>query len=53
MPTPLHIEQFASAAVTIRGIELVQQIQKHPFKIGTLGRRSAPMPELWNAVLAA
>ena len=49
----LGFKRFDSAAVTIRGIELVQKIQKHQFKIGTLGGRSAPMPELWNAVLAA
>jgi len=30
-----------------------QKIQKHQFKISTLGGRSATMPELWNAVLAA
>jgi hypothetical protein len=40
------------AAVTISGIELVQKIQKHQFKTGKLGCRSATVPELWNAVLA-
>jgi transposase-like protein len=46
-------KRFDNAAVTISGIELVQKIQKHQFKIGKLGGRSATMPELWNAVLAA
>jgi hypothetical protein len=41
------------AAVTISGIELLLKIQKHQFKTGKLGHRSATIPELWNAVLAA
>jgi transposase-like protein len=49
----LGFKRFDSATVTISGIELVQKIQKHQFKISTLGSRSAPMPELWKAVLAA
>jgi transposase-like protein len=49
----LGFQRFESAAVTISGIELVQKIQKQQFKTGTLGGRSATMPELWNAVLAA
>jgi hypothetical protein len=49
----LGFKRFDSAAVTISGIELVRKIQKHQFKISTLGGRSAPMPELWDAVLAA
>jgi transposase-like protein len=49
----LGFKRFDRAAVTISGIELVQKIQKHQFKISRLGGRSAPMPELWNAVLAA
>ena len=49
----LGFKRFDHAAVTISGIELMQKIQKHQFKIGKLGGRSATMPELWNAVLAA
>jgi len=49
----LGFKRFDHAAVTISGIELVQKIQKHQFKTGKLGGRSATMPELWNAVLAA
>jgi transposase-like protein len=49
----LGFKRFDRAAVTISAIKLVQKIQKHQFKISTLGGRSATMPELWNAVLAA
>jgi transposase-like protein len=49
----LGFKRFENAAVTISGIELVQKIQKRQFKIGKLGGRSATIPELWNAVLAA
>ena len=49
----LGFKRFDNAAVTISGIELVQKIQKHQFKSGKLGGRSATVPELWNAVLAA
>ena len=49
----LGFKRFDNAAVTIRGIELVQKIQKHPFKTGKLGGSAATMPELSNAVLAA
>jgi transposase-like protein len=49
----LGFKWFDSAAVTISGIELVQKIQKHQFKTGTLDGRSATMPELCNAALAA
>ena len=49
----LGFKRFDNAAVTIRGIELVQKIQKQQFKTGRLGGRSATMLELWNAVLAA
>ena len=49
----LGFKRFDHAAVTISGIELVQKIQKYQFKTGKLGGRSATMPELWNAVLAA
>ena len=49
----LGFKRFESAAVTISGIELVQKIQKQQFKTDTLGGRSATMPELWHAVLAA
>jgi transposase-like protein len=49
----LGFKRFDNAAVTISGIELVQKIPKHQFKTGKLGGRSATLPKLWNAVLAA
>jgi transposase-like protein len=49
----LGFKRFDSATVTISGIGLVQKIKKHPFKTGTLCGRSATMPEVWTAVLAA
>jgi hypothetical protein len=42
----LGFKRFDSATVTISGIELVQKIKKHQFKTGTLGGRSATMPEV-------
>jgi transposase-like protein len=42
----LGFKRFDSAAVTISGIELVQKIQKHQFKISALRGRSATTPEL-------
>ncbi|HTF71762.1 MAG TPA: hypothetical protein VK638_54755 [Edaphobacter sp.] len=41
----LTFKWFDSAVVTVSRIELVQKIHKHQFKIGTLGGRSATMPE--------
>ncbi len=41
------------AVVTISGIELAQKIKKHQFKTGKLAGRSATVPEIWAAVLAA
>jgi transposase-like protein len=49
----LGFKQFENAAVTISGIELVQKIKRGQFKLSKLGGRSATMPDLWNAVLAA
>ncbi len=42
----LGIKRFDHAAVTISGIELVQKIQKHQFKTGKLGGRSATIRTL-------
>ena len=39
--------------VVIGGIELAEKIKKGPFKIGKLGGRTAKMPEIWQAALAA
>jgi hypothetical protein len=42
-----------TAAVVIDGIELAEKIKKAPFKIGKRGGRTATMPEIWQAALAA
>jgi hypothetical protein len=49
----LGLKSFRSAAVVISGIELAERIKKHQFKIGKLGGRTARMPEIWQAALAA
>jgi transposase-like protein len=49
----LGFKRFDTATVTIRGIELAEKIKKAQFKIGKLAGRSATMPEIWAAVLAA
>ena len=46
-------KRFDYAAVTISGIELAQKIKRHQFKTGKLAGRSATVPEIWAAVLAA
>jgi len=47
------LKSFRTAAVVIGGIELVEKIKKGQFKIGKLGGRTARMPEIWQAALAA
>ena len=49
----LGLKSFRTAAVVIGGIELAERIKKHQFKIGKLGGRTARMPEIWQAALAA
>jgi transposase-like protein len=49
----LGLKSFRSAAVVIGGIELAERIKKDQFKIGKLGGRTARMPEIWQAALAA
>ena len=49
----LGLKSFPTAAVVIGGIELAEQIKKSQFKIGKLGGRTARMPEIWQAALAA
>ena len=49
----LGLKSFRTAAVVIGGIELVEKIKKGQFKIGKLGGRTARMPEIWQAALAA
>jgi len=49
----LGLKSFQNAAVVIGGIELAEKIQKRQFKLGTLGGRTATMPEIWHAAFAA
>src|SRR5580700_5332645 len=49
----LGLKSFRTAAVVIRGIELAEKIKKGQYKIGKLGGRTATMPEIWQAALAA
>jgi transposase-like protein len=49
----LGLKSFRTAAVAIGGIELAEKIKKGQFKIGKLGGRTARMPEIWQAALAA
>ena len=49
----LRLKRFETAAVTIRGIELVEKIKKQQFNLKPLTRKAAAARELWAAVLAA
>ncbi len=49
----LGLKSFRTATVVIGGIELAEKIKKGQFKIGKLGGRSATMPNIWQAALAA
>ena len=62
-PRVITLDAYAASHRAVRELKLEgrlpkrvrvrSSIQKHQFKIRTLGGRSATMPELWNAVLAA
>ena len=47
------LKSFRTAAVVIGGIELAEKIKKGQFKVGTLGGRTASMPEIWQSALVA
>jgi transposase-like protein len=49
----LGLKSFRTAVVVIRGIELAEQIKKKQFHMSKLGGLTAPMPEIWQAALAA
>jgi transposase-like protein len=49
----LGLKSFRNAAVVIGGIELGTQIKKGQFQIVKLSGRTARMPEIWQAALAA
>jgi len=49
----LGFRRFETAAITIRGIELAEKIQKQQFKIRNLLGRPVNTTDVWAAVLAA
>ncbi len=49
----LGLQSVRTAAIVIGGIELAEKIKKGQFKVGKLGGRTARMPEIWQAALAA
>ena len=49
----LGFKRFETAAVTIRGIELVEKIKKQQFNLKPLTGKATTAPEIWDAVLAA
>src|SRR3984957_8031584 len=51
--TMLGLKGFATAAITIAGIELMHRIRKGQFGLGGLGVQGRLGPAVWNAVLQA
>ena len=51
--TMLGFKGFATAAITIAGIELMHRIRKGQFGLGRLGVQGRLAPAVWNAVLQA
>lgn len=49
----LGFKNFASAAITIAGVELLRRIHKAQFSFSRLRIKDQAAPTLWNAVLAA
>jgi transposase-like protein len=49
----LGFKNFASAAITIAGIELLRRIHKDQFALRQLRLKDQAAPAIWNAVLAA
>jgi transposase-like protein len=49
----LGFKRFETAAVTIRGIELAEEIKKHQFNLKPLTGKATTAPEMWAVVLAA
>ncbi len=47
------LKSFGAAVVTISGLELAEKIRKRQFKTGKPGGRTATVPEIWQAALAA
>jgi transposase-like protein len=48
----LGLKSFASAATTIRGVELMHRIRKNPFDLRALATQGQTTLEFWAAVLA-
>jgi transposase-like protein len=53
LPPMLGFKNFAYAASTIAGVELLHRIRKNQFALNRLHVRSKSTPEIWNAVLTA
>ena len=51
--TMLGFKGFATATITIAGIELMHRIRKGQFGLGRLGVQGRLAPAVWNAVLQA
>jgi transposase-like protein len=51
--TMLGFKGFATAAITIAGIELMHRIRKGQFGLGRLAVQGRLAPAVWNAVLQA
>jgi len=49
----LGLKSFASAAITIRGVELMHRIRKGQFDLCAVTTQGQTTPEIWAAVLAA
>jgi transposase-like protein len=49
----LGLKSFASAAITIREMELMHRIRKGQFDLRALGTQGQTPSEIWAAVLAA
>jgi len=49
----LGFKNFACAATTITGIELLRRIRKDQFALGRLNLNGQAAPAVWNSVLAA
>jgi transposase-like protein len=49
----LGLKSFASAAITVRGMELMHRIRKGQFDLRALGTQGLTPSEIWAAVLAA
>ncbi len=49
----LGLKSLASAAITIRGVELMHRIRKGQFDLRALATQGKTPSEIWAAVLAA